>query len=324
LRRHAAHSTRLAAIFLVAALSALALLFWTTLSIPEPELEGSFRDSLLALGVVLIIVLAIAWLAAERLVLRPASRILDGMAEALDQRKYELDDNQERLAAMSRRLIAAQEDERRRIARELHDELGQLLTGAKLNLVSLQGGMALPQDGFDPLDDTLDLVGRALATVRELSTELRPAILDEAGLAEALHWLLDRVALRAAFEARFDSEPVGALPTEVETTLFRFAQEALTNVMRHAAASHVSITLERRGSILHLTVRDDGVGFYADAARARSLHGGSLGLIGMEERITLAGGHLEIDSLPGRGTTLHATVPVGGKIEEDWEKAAAS
>ena len=333
--------------------------WYTLLTIPEEELYGplgrSFRDSLLVLGVVLIIVLAMGWLVAERLVLRPASRILeatrhmasgdlgvrigpdysagelgelarsfDDMAEALDQRKYELDDNQERLAAMSRRLIAAQEDERRRIARELHDELGQLLTGAKLNLVSLQGGMALPHDGFDPLDDTLDLVGRALTTVRELSTELRPAILDEAGLAEALHWLLHRVALRAGFEARFDSEPVGALPPEVETTLFRFAQEALTNVMRHAAASHVSIALERRGSTLHLTVRDDGVGFYADAARARSLHGGSLGLIGMEERITLAGGHLEIDSLPGRGTTLHATVPVGGKIEEDWEKAAAS
>jgi signal transduction histidine kinase len=252
------------------------------------------------------------------------ARAFDGMAEALDQRKRELDDNQERLAAMSRRLIAAQEDERRRIAHELHDELGQLLTGAKLNLVSLQGGLALPHDGFDPLDDTIDLVGRALTTVRELSTALRPTVLDEAGLAEALRWLLDRVALRAGFEGHFASDTIGALPPVVETVLFRFAQEALTNITRHAAARQVWVTLERRGSTLQLVVRDDGVGFHADAARARSRHGESLGLIGMEERIALVGGRFEIDSMPGRGTTLRAVIPVGGRLEEDWETLAAS
>ena len=334
--------------------------WYTLISIPEQELYGplgrSFRDSLLMLGLVLLVVLAMGWLVAERLVLRPTSKIIeatrhmaagnlgvrigpeysagelgelarsfDGMAQALDQRKTEIDDSQERLASMSRRLLAAQEDERRRIARELHDELGQLLTGAKLNLVSLQGGLALPQSGFDPLDDTLDLVGRALTTVRELSTELRPAVLDDAGLEEALQWLLDRVSHRAGFEGRYRSEPLGTgVPPEVETTLFRFAQEALTNVARHAHANNVEITLRRQGSMLYLVVRDDGVGFFVGDARERSLKGGSLGLVGMEERITLAGGDLEIESAPGRGTTLRVRMPFGAPLDVAWEAEAAS
>ncbi len=309
------------------------------------------------LGLVLTIVLAMGWLIAERLVLRPASKILeatrhmaagnlgvrigpdydngelgelarsfDGMAEALDQRKHELEDNQERLAAMSRRLLAAQEDERRRIARELHDELGQLLTGAKLNLVSLQGGLAVPHPDFDPLDDTLDLVGRALTTVRELSTELRPAILDEPGLDEALHWLLDRVSHRAGFEVdvRQRDRSGSRCRPRIETTVFRFVQEALTNVARHAAASNVSgprsgsrgATLEARRCVTTAS------GFYADAARARSHQGGSLGLIGMEERITLAGGRLEIDRRRAAGRRSTRRCPISGKTEgQDWEKA---
>jgi signal transduction histidine kinase len=242
----------------------------------------------------------------------------------LGQRESEVKENQERLATLSRRLLAAQEDERRRIARELHDELGQLLTGAKLNLVSLQGGSARPHPGFDPLVDTLDLVGRAITAVRELSTELRPAVLDDAGLEEALHWLLDRVSHRAGFAGHLDAEPIGAeIAPEVETALFRFAQEALTNVTRHAGATTVAMSLRQRDGDIELVVQDDGVGFDAASVRDRALQGKSLGMIGMEERITLAGGRLEIDSAPGRGARLTAMVPLTGSVTEDWQDQKA-
>jgi signal transduction histidine kinase len=319
-------------------------------------LSRSFQQILLTLALVVVIAATMARLAAEYLVLRPAARILDAtrhmqagnlgvrigpdysagelgelarsfdsMASALDQRERLLEDQQERLASMSRRLLLAQEEERRRIARELHDELGQLLTGAKLNLVSLQGGSARPHPGFDPLDDTIDLVARAITTVRELSTELRPAILDDAGLEEALHWLLERTANRAGFDGHLEAEPLGAdIPAEVETTLFRFAQEALTNITRHAAATHVVMTLRRRGSYVELVVQDDGAGFDAVSARRRAHEGKSLGIIGMEERITLTGGRLEIDSAPGRGARLRAVVPVrGARGDEIWSEEEA-
>jgi two-component system sensor histidine kinase UhpB len=183
-----------------------------------------------------------------------------------------------------------------------------------------------PHPGFDPLDDTIDLVARAITTVRELSTELRPAILDDAGLEEALHWLLERTGNRAGFEGHLEAEPLGAdLSAEVETTLFRFAQEALTNVTRHAAATTVAMTLRRRGSYVELVVQDDGSGFDTAVARRRAHEGKSLGIIGMEERITLSGGRLDIDSAPGRGARLRALVPVGGASgdAEVWDEEEA-
>ncbi|HVR28667.1 MAG TPA: cache domain-containing protein [Thermoanaerobaculia bacterium] len=333
--------------------------WYTILSLPESALFGaihrSFQQSLLVLGLVLVIAAVVGRLVADRLVLRPASRILeatrhleagnlgvrlgpdygagelgdlarsfDGMVAAIDQRERQLEENQERLSAMSRRLLAAQEEERRRIARELHDELGQLLTGAKLNLVSLQGGSAHPPPGFDPLVDTIDLVGRALTSVRELSTELRPAVLDDAGLEEALHWLLVRVSTRAGFDGHLEAESMDAdLAPEIETSLFRFAQEALTNVMRHAAATTVSMTLRQRGGQVELTLEDDGTGFDTEAAHGKAIAGSSLGIVGMQERITLAGGRLEIDSAPGRGTRLRAIVPTTADASQDWDEMKA-
>jgi signal transduction histidine kinase len=273
------------------------------------------------LALALVVAAVVSGAVAQRLVRAELERSFDGIAEALGRREREVEENQERLAAMSRRLLAAQEGERRRIARELHDELGQLLTGAHLNLVSLQGGSARPHPGFDPLDDTLDLVDRALTTVRELSTELRPAVLDDGGLEDALRWLLDRVSHRAGFEARFEVQPIDAeLSAEIQTTLFRVAQEALTNVMRHAGATEVVMTLCRRDNALELLVRDNGVGFDPGVAQKRASTGQSMGMIGMQERVGLIGGRLELESAPGRGVLLRATVP----LEESWKAQAAS
>lgn len=215
-----------------------------------------------------------------------------------------------RLESLSQRLLEAQETERRRIARELHDQIGQDLSVIKINLQALQrlpGASALGAH----LEETVRIVEGVLATARNLSVELRPSMLDDLGLAAALRWYLDRQVQRAGvalhfvvdnFESRLDST--------IETACFRLAQEALTNILRHAHARHVHVTLTAAGEELEMRIRDDGTGFDVEAARVRASRGESFGVLGMEERALLAGGRLEIHSAPGEGTTVVARFPL--------------
>ena len=147
--------------------------------------------------------------------------------------------------------------------------------------------------------------------MRELATDLRPPLLDEFGLEAALRWYVEREAKRAgiAFRlslAHLDERP----PIAVETTCFRLAQEALTNVIRHAQARVVDVELSEATGTLQLVVRDDGQGFDVAAARRRATQGGSQGLLSMQERVALAGGELEIESAPGKGTAVRARLPL--------------
>lgn len=217
----------------------------------------------------------------------------------------------ERLRAeMSRRLIEAQETERRRLARELHDEIGQSLTALKIDLQALRCPRGTPPAQL--LDDSLAIVERTLSQVRALSLDLRPPLLDDLGLVAALQWHVDVQARRAGLEPRFDATLQEArLPAEVEIACYRVAQEALTNVVRHARASRLVVELAREDGALRLSVRDDGVGFDVLAARERAGKGGSLGLLSMEERAQLLGGRLEIASSSGRGTEVTAWFPLG-------------
>jgi signal transduction histidine kinase len=208
----------------------------------------------------------------------------------------------ERLASLSRRLLSVQEEERRRLAIELHDELGQILTAVKINLGSTPA----------QLDDALETVDRAMQTVRDLALDLRPAMLDDLGLAAALRWYADRFAQQARVQTHLAIGEVPHLDSSIATACFRVAQEALTNVLRHAGAANVSIELTRAPAELTLSVRDDGAGFDVASARERAARGASLGLIGMEERASLAGGSLEIRSAPGQGTDVRARFPLGG------------
>ncbi|HXG09443.1 MAG TPA: ATP-binding protein [Gemmataceae bacterium] len=214
----------------------------------------------------------------------------------------------ERLQVLSRQLLAAQEAERRRLARELHDQIGQALTAVKINLQALR--RSFPESA-DRLDESITLVERTLQDVRDLSLDLRPSLLDDLGLVPALEWYLDRQAQRAGLDVRLDAEPLaGPVPPEVETACFRIVQEAVTNVLRHARARHVWVELRPSGEELRLAVRDDGIGFDVAAAEERAARGASLGLLGMQERALLVGGQLQIRSTPSGGTEILARLPL--------------
>jgi PAS domain S-box-containing protein len=203
----------------------------------------------------------------------------------------------ERQRFLARRLLTAQEEERRRLAMELHDELGQVLTAVKINLGSLERWAAA---GPAPhhLRDAIASVDQAMQTVRDLALDLRPSVLDDLGLAAALRWYADRIARGGQFEMRVSIDPVPPLAPELETACFRVAQEALTNVARHARAGTVSVDLRAVPDGIELSVRDDGIGFDVASARDHAISGGSMGLLGMQERVLLVGGEIEISSGP--------------------------
>jgi two-component system sensor histidine kinase UhpB len=236
--------------------------------------------------------------------------------QTLERLNRELEVSHERLRALSRRLFEVQEEERKRLARDLHDDVGQALTALKIQLESLArpGGELAPRSRVDEIVDT---VQHTLERVRQLSLSLRPPQLDDLGLAAALRSHLDRQARVAGLHAHFEAEDAPQeLAPDAETACFRVAQEAINNVLRHARARNLWVRLFTAGGRLAISVRDDGRGFDLDAVRARTANGASLGLVGMEERMALAGGSFELRSSPGQGTVLLATFPVaaaGGK-----------
>ena len=207
---------------------------------------------------------------------------------------------------LSRRLFQIQEDERRHLARELHDQIGQALTAAKIDLQAaqrLEERTAIVRR----LDDIIAVIERLLQEARQLSLDLRPPLLDDLGLVPALRWCLDQQAQRADLRVEFFADPaLERVDAAIETACFRVAQEALTNVVRHARAQTVSVELHRTPEALHLVVRDDGIGFDVMTAE----QGASLGLLGMRERVALLAGEMDCKSAPGRGTEIHAFFPV--------------
>ncbi len=209
------------------------------------------------------------------------------------------------------RAIAAQEDERRRVARELHDETGQHLTAVIMGLGAAREVLERdPVRAAAILEDTRELAVGALSGVREMILGLRPASLDDLGLLPALRRLGEDMGRRAGFEVEFDgSRLTKRLPAEVETVLFRIVQEGLNNVSRHASARRVGLRLGLEGDAVYVLLEDDGVGFYP-ARIERARNGGRLGLLGMQERATLAGGEVVVESAPGKGTRLHVRLPV--------------
>jgi len=215
-------------------------------------------------------------------------------------------ENEARLRQLSQGVLAAHEDERRRIARELHDQIGQALTAALINLRMLPAGES--QDIVHEVQSTL---GDVLQQVRELSLNLRPSMLDTLGLEAALKWYLDRQRALGRFEVHLSCPPP-RLPSGTETLVFRLVQEAVTNILRHARARNLWVGVEARGDTVVLTVRDDGVGFDPKAVLARAYEGGSFGVVGMVERAQLAGGTVTFESVPGQGTTVVAVLPLRG------------
>lgn len=218
----------------------------------------------------------------------------------------------ERLQLLSKQLLDAQESERRHIARELHDEIGQAITGVQMNLQLILPGVSDPS-GKARLQDTMVTIERMLQQIRNLSLDLRPSVLDDFGLVPALRWLVERQVQRTGVDIQFNADPLEKRASEqIENVCFRLTQEALTNIVRHARAQHVSIQLRRVLSDLELTIQDDGIGFDVDSIIQRATQGNSMGLLGMQERVILVGGNMEISSAPNQGTRIQAIIPLVG------------
>ena len=223
-------------------------------------------------------------------------------AEALEEKSRQL-------RSLSRRVLEAQETERRRVAHELHDELGQSLTAIKINLQSRERFKDRSPTELNA--ENLRIVEAALQHVRRLAVALRPSVLDDLGLIPALRGIAEQTAARSGFEVHFQPAlPAGRLPPDVETACFRIVQEALTNITRHARAQRVDIDLFHDGDALVLGIHDDGCGFEVAAVRERASAGDSIGLLGMKERATLLGGQLDIESIPGMGSTVRMRCPL--------------
>ncbi len=250
----------------------------------------------------------------------------------------------ERLRALSLRLVQVQESERRHLARELHDEIGQALTALKLSLEATTGELVMPVEEGESLDEEISAetkpersqrprsqrpigfeglegvekiqerlrqargqVSELIARTRELSLDLRPAMLDDLGLLPTLIWHIDRYQEQTGIQVSFTASGLeeSRFMAEVETAAFRIVQEALTNVARHAAVSQAVVQIWIEPPALYLLIEDHGVGFDATIASPESA-----GLAGMQERVGLLGGTLTVDSTPGSGTRLLAMLPV--------------
>jgi signal transduction histidine kinase len=214
----------------------------------------------------------------------------------------------ERLQTLSQRLVEIQETERRYIARELHDEVGQALTSLMLRLRLLEREADQPAHVRAAVDEMKRMTDAVSENLHRLAVNLRPASLDHLGLVPALQQHLDMVHDQHGIDAQLETVNLNLrLPPDAETAIYRIVQEALTNVVRHSQATHVDVLLEQRGAELVVIIEDNGIGF--DPAEA--MESGRIGLFGMRERAEMLGGRLLLETSPRTGTTVLLEVPYG-------------
>jgi signal transduction histidine kinase len=214
---------------------------------------------------------------------------------------------EKRLRWLSQKLIHAQEEERKSLSRELHDEIGQMLTGIRMVFGNLEEIRSASLSDFeDQVAEGKTLAEQTLQMVRNLALGLRPSMLDDLGLEPALKWQAREFSRRSGIPVEFETDGfLESIPEEMRTCIYRVVQESLTNCARHSRAKTVRIDLHGGLSELSLTVRDDGVGFDPDQTKGRSL-----GLIGIQERVHELGGMVTVESQPGKGTILRAVIPL--------------
>ncbi|MET0203569.1 MAG: PAS domain S-box protein [Casimicrobiaceae bacterium] len=208
---------------------------------------------------------------------------------------------------------ATREQEKSRIARELHDELGQALTMMRMDVAWCKANLAgAAPNAAAKLDRMENLLKTTVAAARRIASDLRPLMLDDLGLAPALEWLVQNMSQRTGLACDFSiDDPAIALPPTHSTAVFRIVQEALTNIAKHARGSHAAVAIRRSGEALEITIRDDGVGFPTDDPRKPE----SFGLLGLRERVSLLRGTASIQSAPGAGTTIVVTLPLAAAEE---------
>jgi len=224
----------------------------------------------------------------------------------------ELEQSRAELRALAMRLQAIREEERTRIAREIHDELGQALTALKLDLAWMgsnrpRGGGARTSGPISVTDSSITArIDETMQIVRRIASELRPSVLDQLGLEAAIEYLVQDAKQRTGIEITLHAQEFPRLPDDVASHAFRIIQEALTNVTRHAKATRVDVAVRRAAGSLILGVSDNGVGFAPDTLSGLS----SLGLVGMRERALACGGVLMVQGKPGEGTSIVVTIPL--------------
>jgi signal transduction histidine kinase len=274
------------------------------------------------LRTIAIVTMVLLLLAAHRLRLRAlrqrnAALVLlqrqrEDALERANRSQRELQEASAGLRQLTRRLGAAEEDARRRMSRELHDEFGQTLTAAKINLQMLRKGAADPAMA-QRLDDSVGMVDRMIRQARDIARGLRPPLLDEAGLVPAVEDHLNALAKRSDVRIEFEAAAgVASVPTGLNTTVFRIIQEAVSNALRHAHASTIRVALRDEPGALSVVIEDDGVGFDPEVVGQRVRLGEHLGMLGMTERVRGVGGTIEFDSRPGAGSRIRVRIPCPG------------
>jgi signal transduction histidine kinase len=239
------------------------------------------------------------------------AKVIEQLKEEIKERKVaeeKLNASYEEIRDLSEHLRDIREQERKHIAREIHDELGQQLTVLKMDIGTLIKKVPLPDDIVrGRLTSFSVLIDQIVQSVRRISSELRPSLLDDLGLAAAISWQLEELEKHSGIQTYFE-EPKDErdLPDPVITNLFRILQEALTNVVRHSKATEVEVHLQYNHDHIMLQVTDNGMGFMIEGIEK----GGTLGLVGMKERASIIGGKLEIKSSLTQGTNIVITVPV--------------
>ncbi len=283
--------------------------------VPPYWMTRWFRGGLVALGAGLLFAAVRARIASLERRNRELQSLHGARERALDEARASreaLAATYDRLRALTRRLEAAKEEERAHIARELHDEMGQALTAAKINLQLLEV-TADPSERAQRFEDTFGLVDGLIERVRTLSLDLRPPLLDELGFAAALRGYLEAQSRRSGVAVDVDVEGVPrSLPAEPAIAAFRGVQEAVTNIIRHSGASRALVRVRHDGGVLDVQISDDGRGFDPKEAFDRAVQGRHLGLLGIRERIEALGGSLEIRSAPSDGTEVRMRIPVAG------------
>ncbi len=250
----------------------------------------------------------------QTLLLGEADPDTQRLAAAIDSMRTRLQEHAGQLRALTLQAITAQEDERKRIARNLHDDTGQALSTMIITLERLEAGLPAGASELRPrLQAARELAIRTLEDLRKLVYGLRPSMLDDLGLVPAIRWFARSSLEETGAQLEFASfDDMTRLPPAVETAVFRIAQEAIHNVVRHAEAHRVAVHLELDGAAVVLRVEDDGRGFDVARTSVEAVRHRRLGLLGIQERVELFGGDLMVHSEPGGGTVLQARVPLPG------------
>ena len=232
----------------------------------------------------------------------------DRLVDTFNRMLVQLEASQSSLRQLPRQIIQAQEDERHRLARDLHDEAAQALTSLLVRLRLLERAQD-PAEAQARVQELRELTAQALEEVRRVALDLRPTILDDLGLGPALEWRVDELNRGGGLHATLWATGLDRrLPREVELTFYRVAQESLSNAARHAQAQSVNVELTAGDGRLRLAITDDGCGFDPDAVAVNDRRG--LGLVGMHERLAMVDGQLEVFSAPGCGTRIVASAPL--------------